>query len=95
MDNHAINRINFFNRLTALIKMFLQLTFSLANATWNSVTVIPALVIRGPSVACSVICFSVSRSDLLWLVLCDCEPLQVAPSVRPGGCQCLQGQEAY
>ena len=34
-------------------------------------------------------------SDLLWAVLCHCKPVQVAPSVRSGGCQCLQRQEAY
>ena len=38
--------------------------------------------------------FYVSLStDLLRAVLCDCQPLQVAASVRSGGGQCLQRKE--
>ena len=32
-------------------------------------------------------------TDLLRAVLCDCQPLQVAASVRSGGGQCLQRKE--
>lgn len=32
-------------------------------------------------------------TDLLWAVLCDCEPLYVAPGLQPRGGECLQREE--